>query len=343
MEKILKEIEKRFNLIFLQKYQQFLQEIEGELSSLFVPVKEKTVQPEIEEIDQYFFEDQDPEIKNLVDLYLSEIKRVKFFSPEEERKLFQQVEKGDQRAREKIIESVLPFVVFIAKRYTNHPYHNLEFADLIQEGNLGLIKAIEKFDWRKGFRFISYAGYWIRQKICRAIENEGRLIRLPVHFQKEVKEYLEASDQLQAELGRTPLRKEIAQRLKISEEKVGLIEGALSPTVSLDLSIGENKDKSLIDFIADPGQNPEEQVTEKDYQESMAKALNEALEKSRLSEKEKLVIKLRFGLDGGRLQTYQKVGDRLKLSRERIRQIEKKAIRKLRRDPNFRKLRKFLK
>lgn len=256
-----------------------------------------------------------------VRMYLKEIGRVPLLTADEEIELAQKIEKGDVEARHKLCEANLRLVVSIAKRYVGR---GMQFLDLIQEGNLGLIKAVSKFDWRKGYKFSTYATWWIRQSITRAIADQARTIRIPVHMVETINKLIRISKQLMQELGREPTPQEIAVEMDITPEKVMEIQRIAQEPVSLETPIGEEDDSHLGDFIPDHDVvTPDEAAA---Y--SMLKdQLMEVLET--LTEREQKVLKLRFGLEDNRPRTLEEVGRQMDVTRERIRQIEAKAIRKL--------------
>ena len=273
-------------------------------------------------------------IDDPVKVYLKEIGRVQLLSPEEEVELAKRMAEGDQTARQRLAESNLRLVVSIAKRYVGRGMH---FLDLIQEGNLGLIKAVEKFDYTKGFKFSTYATWWIRQAITRAIADQARTIRIPVHMVETINKLIRISRQLLQELGREPTPEEIAEEMKIPVEKVREILKISQEPVSLETPIGEEEDSHLGDFIQD------DQVpvpADAAAFELLKEQLNEVLDT--LTEREQKVLRLRFGLDDGKARTLEEVGRQFNVTRERIRQIEAKALRKLRHPSRSRKLKDYL-
>ena len=257
-----------------------------------------------------------------VKMYFKEMGRYHLLAPDEELELARKAKDGDLKARQFLAESNLRLVVSIAKRYIGR---GLPLSDLIQEGNLGLIKAIEKFDYTKGFRFSTYATWWIRQAVTRAIADDGRTIRVPVHMVESINKYKKAAARLTSETGREPTTSELAEAMGLTEEKVKDIIKASQDTVSLDSPVGEEEDSTLSDFVAD-----DKEVTLSDSvdQTLLKEQLSEAL--SILSEREEDVIRMRFGLDDGNPKTLEQVGKKLGVTRERIRQIEAKALRRLR-------------
>ena len=273
-------------------------------------------------------------IDDPVKVYLKEIGRVQLLSPEEEVELAKRMAEGDQKARQRLAESNLRLVVSIAKRYVGRGMH---FLDLIQEGNLGLIKAVEKFDYTKGFKFSTYATWWIRQAITRAIADQARTIRIPVHMVETINKVKKVSAQLLHENGREPTVEEIAEAMSITEDKVREILRVAQEPVSLETPIGEEEDSHLGDFIPDEdAQVPAEAA----YQSLLKEQLTEVL--ATLTPREEKVLRLRFGLEDGRPRTLEEVGKEFAVTRERIRQIEAKALRKLRHPTRSKRLRDFL-
>ena len=269
-----------------------------------------------------------------VKVYLKEIGKVPLLTAEEERDLAIRIEEGDESARKKLAESNLRLVVSIAKRYVGR---GMSFLDLIQEGNLGLIKAVEKFDYTKGFKFSTYATWWIRQAITRAIADQARTIRIPVHMVETINKVKKTASKLLHENGREPTDEEIAEKLDMTVEKVRDIQRVSQEPVSLDTPIGEEEDSHLGDFIPD-----DEAVTPADAASSLMlkEELIGALDT--LNDREARVLSLRFGLDDGRPRTLEEVGKEFDVTRERIRQIEAKALRKLRHPSRSKKLKDFL-
>ena len=273
-------------------------------------------------------------IEDPVRMYLKEIGKVPLLSAEEEVELAKRMELGDQEAKNKLAEANLRLVVSIAKRYVGR---GMLFLDLIQEGNLGLIKAVEKFDYRKGYKFSTYATWWIRQAITRAIADQARTIRIPVHMVETINKLIRISRQLLQELGREPTPEEIAVEMNMPVEKVREILKISQEPVSLETPIGEEEDSHLGDFIQD------DQVpvpADAAAFELLREQLNEVLDT--LTEREQKVLRLRFGLDDGKARTLEEVGRQFSVTRERIRQIEAKALRKLRHPSRSRKLKDYL-
>ena len=257
-----------------------------------------------------------------VRMYLKEIGKVPLLSPEEEIELAKRMELGDENARKRLAEANLRLVVSIAKRYVGR---GMQFLDLIQEGNLGLIKAVEKYDYSKGFKFSTYATWWIRQAITRAIADQARTIRIPVHMVETINRLIRTSRQLLQELGREPTPEEIAEKMEMPVERVREIMKISQDPVSLETPIGEEEDSHLGDFIQDDHvQVPVDAATYTLLHEQLMEVLDT------LTEQEQKVLRLRFGLDDGRPRTLEEVGRQFNVTRERIRQIEAKALRKLR-------------
>ena len=267
-------------------------------------------------------------------MYLKEIGKVSLLSAEEEIELAKRMEEGDEEAKKRLAEANLRLVVSIAKRYVGR---GLLFLDLIQEGNLGLIKAVEKFDYRKGYKFSTYATWWIRQAITRAIADQARTIRIPVHMVETINKLLRVSRQLLQELGREPSPEEIATAMKMPEDKVREILKISQEPVSLETPIGEEEDSHLGDFIQDDNVPvPAEAAAATLLREQLDEVLGT------LTEREQKVLRLRFGLDDGHQRTLEEVGKEFNVTRERIRQIEAKALRKLRHPSRSKKLRDYL-
>ena len=292
---------------------------------------------EEEEIDMENIDLSVPEgvsIEDPVRMYLKEIGKVPLLSAEEEIKLAQRMEEGDEDAKKRLAEANLRLVVSIAKRYVGR---GMLFLDLIQEGNLGLIKAVEKFDYRKGYKFSTYATWWIRQAITRAIADQARTIRIPVHMVETINKLIRVSRQLLQELGREPTPEEIAEEMHMSVERVREILKISQEPVSLETPIGEEEDSHLGDFIQDDNVPvPADAAAFTMLKEQLEDVL------STLTDREQKVLRLRFGLDDGRARTLEEVGKEFNVTRERIRQIEAKALRKLRHPSRSRKLKDYL-
>jgi len=273
-------------------------------------------------------------IDDPVRMYLKEIGKVPLLSAEEEIELAKRIEQGDQEAKKKLAEANLRLVVSIAKRYVGR---GMLFLDLIQEGNLGLLKAVEKFDYRKGYKFSTYATWWIRQAITRAIADQARTIRIPVHMVETINKLIRVERQLLQELGRAPSPEEVAKELNMEVDKVREIMKIAQEPVSLETPIGEEEDSHLGDFIPDEdAPAPAEAAAYTMLREQLMDVLDT------LTPREEKVLRLRFGLDDGRARTLEEVGKEFKVTRERIRQIEAKALRKLRHPSRSKKLKDYL-
>lgn len=273
-------------------------------------------------------------IDDPVRMYLKEIGKVPLLSADEEIELAKRMEKGENEAKRRLAEANLRLVVSIAKRYVGR---GMLFLDLIQEGNLGLIKAVEKFDYRKGYKFSTYATWWIRQAITRAIADQARTIRIPVHMVETINKLIRVSRQLLQELGREPHPEEIAKEMSMSVEKVREIMKISQEPVSLETPIGEEEDSHLGDFIPDDdAPAPAEAAAFTLLKEQLIDVLDT------LTAREEKVLRLRFGLDDGRARTLEEVGKEFNVTRERIRQIEAKALRKLRHPSRSKKLKDYL-
>lgn len=273
-------------------------------------------------------------IEDPVRMYLKEIGKVPLLSAEEEIELAKRMELGDQEAKKRLAEANLRLVVSIAKRYVGR---GMLFLDLIQEGNLGLIKAVEKFDYRKGYKFSTYATWWIRQAITRAIADQARTIRIPVHMVETINKLIRVSRQLLQELGREPTPEEIAAEMNMPVERVREILKISQEPVSLETPIGEEEDSHLGDFIQDDNVPvPADAAAFTLLKEQLEEVLGT------LTEREQKVLTLRFGLEDGRARTLEEVGKEFNVTRERIRQIEAKALRKLRHPIRSRKLKDYL-
>ena len=307
-----------------------------------LPVNEEDVIPELDEIEEVT-EEEIADTESMVEsfstddpvrMYLKEIGKVNLLTPEEEVELAIRMAEGDEEAKRRMAEANLRLVVSIAKRYVGR---GMLFLDLIQEGNLGLIKAVEKFDYTKGYKFSTYATWWIRQAITRAIADQARTIRIPVHMVETINKVIRVSRQLLQELGHDPSAEEIAEEMNLPVEKVRDILKIAQEPVSLETPIGEEEDSHLGDFIEDEGASePSEAASFTLLKEQLMTVLDT------LTPREKKVLELRFGIIDGRTRTLEEVGKEFNVTRERIRQIEAKALRKLRHPSRSKKLRDFL-
>jgi RNA polymerase primary sigma factor len=341
MEKVVEKLEMEpedIELIYalLQK-----EGVEVSFSDLDIEINEDDIELSDEEIDKIEEENQKEieladavSVNDPVRLYLKEIGKVPLLTGDQEMKLAKRMEEGDESAKKELAEANLRLVVSIAKRYVGR---GMSFLDLIQEGNLGLIKAVEKFDYTKGFKFSTYATWWIRQAITRAIADQARTIRIPVHMVETINKLIRVSRQLLQELGREPTPAEIGKEMDFSEEKVREIQKIAQDPVSLETPIGEEEDSHLGDFIPDDdAPAPAEAASYALLKEQLMEVLNT------LTEREEKVLRLRFGLDDGRARTLEEVGKEFNVTRERIRQIEAKALRKLRHPSRSKKLKDYL-
>ncbi len=273
-------------------------------------------------------------IKDPVSQYLKEIGKIDLLSAEEEVELAERMEGGEQKARRDLIEANLRLVVSIAKKYVGR---GLSFLDLIQEGNMGLMRAVEKFDYRKGYKFSTYATWWIRQAITRAIADQARTIRIPVHMVEKINKLYGVRRELFKKKGREPTNVEIAEEMDISVEEVSEIETIAEEPISLETPVGEEEESTLGDFVEDEDSpKPSELVFYNIFREELDEVL------SSLKFRERRVLEMRFGMDDGRSRTLEEVGQEFDVTRERIRQIESKALRKLRQSKEGQKLEDFL-
>ncbi len=317
-----------------------LDKLLGALEEMKIDVVDGEFEKEISEDEEDVDADIDlsmPEgisIDDPVRMYLKEIGKVNLLSADEEVQLAKLMAEGDDEAKRRLAEANLRLVVSIAKRYVGR---GMLFLDLIQEGNLGLIKAVEKFDYTKGYKFSTYATWWIRQAITRAIADQARTIRIPVHMVETINKLIRVSRQLLQQYGRDPLPEEVAREMDISEDKVREIIKIAQEPVSLETPIGEEEDSHLGDFIPDDdAPAPAEAAAFTLLKEQLMDVLDT------LTPREEKVLRLRFGLDDGRARTLEEVGKEFMVTRERIRQIEAKALRKLRHPSRSKKLRDFL-
>lgn len=272
-----------------------------------------------------------------VRLYLREIGKIPLLTPEEEADLAQRIVKGDKKAKDKMVESNMRLVVSIAKRYGGR---GLDFLDLIQEGNTGLLRAVEKFDPAKGFKFSTYATWWVRQAITRAIADQARTIRIPVHMVETINKVLRTTRKLTSELNREPTNEEIAAELHMEPDKVDYVMRIKQDIASLDASVGrdgDDEDSVLGDFVEDEERiSPEDSAANQILKEQLSEII------STLTDREQKIIRLRFGIGGGRPHTLEEVGAEFDVTRERIRQIEAKALSKLRKNKDTKKLHEYL-
>ncbi|MBQ6410032.1 RNA polymerase sigma factor RpoD [Candidatus Saccharibacteria bacterium] len=272
-----------------------------------------------------------------VRLYLREIGKIPLLTPEEEADLAQKIVKGDKKAKDKMVESNMRLVVSIAKRYGGR---GLDFLDLIQEGNTGLLRAVEKFDPEKGFKFSTYATWWVRQAITRAIADQARTIRIPVHMVETINKVLRTTRKLTTDLNREPTTEEIANELHMDPEKVDYVMRIKQDIASLDASVGrdgDDEDSVLGDFVEDEERiSPEDSAANQILKEQLSEII------STLTDREQKIIRLRFGIGGGRPHTLEEVGAEFDVTRERIRQIEAKALSKLRKNKDTKKLHEYL-
>lgn len=314
-----------------------VEDVDSVVDDVEEPNDEELINEEKEDSESASMDLSMPEnisIGDPVKMYLKEIGKVDLLSADQEKELAIQMEQGSEIAKKKLAEANLRLVVSIAKRYVGR---GMQFLDLIQEGNLGLIKAVEKFDYKKGYKFSTYATWWIRQAITRAIADQARTIRIPVHMVETINKQIRVNRQLLQELGREPTPEEIAERMEIPVERVREILKISQEPVSLETPIGEEEDSHLGDFIQDENaQAPIDAATFTMLREQIAEVLDT------LTEREQKVLILRFGLEDGRSRTLEEVGRKFDVTRERIRQIEAKALRKLRHTSRSKKLKNYL-
>ncbi len=346
VKKLVEKGKKKGNLT----YKEIMEEVEGveltpeQIEKIYEVLESMGIdviglEPEVEDEEEVEIEvditiPEGIAIDDPVRMYLKEIGKVPLLSGEEEMRLAKLIENGDEYAKKKLAEANLRLVVSIAKRYVGR---GMLFLDLIQEGKLGLIKAVEKFDYSKGFKFSTYATWWIRQAITRAIADQARTIRIPVHMVETINKLIRVSRQLLQELGREPLPEEIAKHMDMSVDKVREIMKIAQEPVSLETPIGEEEDSHLGDFIPDDDAlAPAEAAAFTMLKEQLISQLRT------LTPREEKVLRLRFGLDDGRARTLEEVGKEFNVTRERIRQIEAKALRKLRHPSRSKKLKDYL-
>ncbi len=357
LKELINLAKKKKNELDLKEVQDFVATLklqEEQMDKVFEELEKNGVEilgiPEADDIDDeeiILTEEDEVDVENLdltmpdgynledpVRMYLKEIGKVPLLSAEEEIELAKRMEQGDEEAKKRLSEANLRLVVSIAKRYVGR---GMLFLDLIQEGNLGLIKAVEKFDYSKGYKFSTYATWWIRQAITRAIADQARTIRIPVHMVETINKLVRVSRQLLQQLGREPSPEEIAAEMNMPVERVREILKISQEPVSLETPIGEEEDSHLGDFIQDDNVPvPADAAAFTLLKEQLREVL------STLTEREQKVLRLRFGLDDGRARTLEEVGKEFNVTRERIRQIEAKALRKLRHPSRSRKLKDFL-
>jgi len=285
---------------------------------------EKAEAKDSDEMDDFAAEEEEVDLKDPIKMYLKEIGKIPLLSFDEEIELAKKIEKGHIESKQKLIESNLRLVVSIAKKYTGH---SLSFLDLVQEGNVGLIRAVEKYDYRRGFRFSTYASWWIRQAVTRALADQSRVIRVPVHMVESINKIQRAERQLYQILGREPTHEEISKRLDMPVKKVREYLKVSQEPISLETPLGSDKDNRLGDFVEDKRvSSPEESVIEEHFKEQLYEVLDS------LTPREREILRLRFGLENIRPHTLEDVGKIFNVTRERIRQIEAKAIKRLKAD-----------
>ena len=319
----------------IEKIYEYLEANNVDVLRLASDEEDIVLEPEDEEIEEIDYSlPEGISIEDPVRMYLKEIGKVPLLSIDEEVELAKRMSTGDQDAKKRLAEANLRLVVSIAKRYVGR---GMQFLDLIQEGNLGLIKAVEKFDYEKGFKFSTYATWWIRQAITRAIADQARTIRIPVHMVETINKLIRVQRQLVQELGREPFPEEVAKEMNMPVERVREIQKISQEPVSLETPIGEEEDSHLGDFIQDDNiPVPAEAAAFTLLKEQLIDVLGT------LTDREQKVLRLRFGLDDGRSRTLEEVGKEFNVTRERIRQIEAKALRKLRHPSRSRKLKDYL-
>ena len=332
----------------LEKYQLDANQVEKiyeALESANIDIIEDADEPAFEELEDIEEEIKLEDLENIdvpdsvsvddpVRLYLKEIGKIPLLTPEQEIEYASRIIEGDEEAKKKLAEANLRLVVSIAKKYVGR---GMLFLDLIQEGNLGLIKAVEKFDYRKGYKFSTYATWWIRQAITRALADQARTIRVPVHMVETINKMARIERQMTLELNREPTDQELSKKMGLSVEKIAEIRKISQDPVSLETPIGEEDDSHLGDFLADERtMSPEDFATYEILKDELKQVLDT------LTDREKEVLELRFGLFDGSSHTLEEVGKKFKVTRERIRQIEAKALRKLRHPSRAKKLKDFL-
>lgn len=310
------------------------------LSNDFVEPESRDIEDEEELSDEELAitaENVDAFADDSVRLYLREIGKIPLLTPEEEADLAQRIVKGDKKAKDKMVESNMRLVVSIAKRYGGR---GLDFLDLIQEGNTGLLRAVDKFDPEKGFKFSTYATWWVRQAITRAIADQARTIRIPVHMVETINKVLRTTRKLTSELNREPTNEEIAKALNMEPEKIDYVMKIKQDIASLDASVGrdgDDEDSVLGDFVEDEDRDrPEDSAANQILKEQLSEII------ATLTDREQKIIRLRFGIGGERPHTLEEVGSEFDVTRERIRQIEAKALAKLRKNKDTKKLHEYL-
>ena len=339
VNEIIKEVKKQglitSELLYdkLEKYETTPAELE-EIYKTFDDAGIQILAEEEKDKDLYDQILKEVSMEDPVKMYLKDIGKVDLLTPEQETELAKKMTEGDQNARRLLSEANLRLVVSIAKRYMGR---GMQFLDLIQEGNIGLMRAVEKFDYQKGYKFSTYATWWIRQAITRAIADQARTIRIPVHMVETINRQIRVSRKLLQDLGREPTPEEIAAEMGVPEERVREIQKIAQDPVSLETPIGEEEDSHLYDFIEDEGSAaPQEAVSFTMLKEQLIGVLDT------LTPREEKVLRLRYGLDDGRPRTLEEVGREFTVTRERIRQIEAKALRKLRNPNRSKRLKDFL-
>ncbi|MEK7063975.1 MAG: RNA polymerase sigma factor RpoD [Patescibacteria group bacterium] len=326
-ERHVDELDQLYDQLFKANIDVFESVMAGQESEV---VEASGLEKELEELTGL----EETAVNDPVRMYLKEIGRIPLLKREEEIMLAQKNEAGDKKAKDKLTQSNLRLVVSIAKKYMGR---GMSFLDLIQEGNKGLIRAVEKYDWTKGFKFSTYATWWIRQAITRAIADQARTIRIPVHMVETINKLIRTQRSLMQSLGREPTDEEVGKELELTPERVREILKISQKTTSLETPIGEDDDSLLGDFIADEGQiSPYEATTKQLMLENVEEVL------STLTDREAKVLKMRFGLHGAKALTLEEVGREFGVTRERIRQIESKALRKLRHPSRRKKLQDYL-